>query len=255
MTGDDSSDQEHTTESGGTPISSAVPVGRSRRGFLQTLAVGGSLVAAGCGQTQTGTPTGTATEGGGSTGTASPTSTDELPHVSGQTFRAAINQDPSKVTFINRFSYEPSSYYGRNRVGYPLQRVTWPPGAWPNKRVPSKSMQIYYNWFEEPIKITPTEVKISIRDDAKWSDGHQITSKDIATLPLQFHIQKGQPPYYVSDGADEPSRVLLAPDEFELTEKSVTYRCSGGHFDQFWERDVAARFGMWYGPLVIPVVG
>lgn len=226
-------------------------VKNSRRRFLQTLAVGGSLVAAGCGQTQPGTQTGTATEGGSPTPTTEP-STDDLPHVSGQTFRAAINQDPSKVTFVNRFSYEPSSYYGLNRVGYPLQRVLWPPGMWPNKQVPGKGAQVYYNWYEEPVDLTPTELKISIRDDAKWSDGHQITGKDIATLPLQFHIQEGQPPHYASEETEEPSRILTIPDGFDVTEQSVTYRSSGGYFDQFWEIDIAGRLGMWYGPLVIP---
>lgn len=248
MTEDDSSNHKRTAESVGTPIRSAVPVGRSRRRFLQSLAVGGSLVAAGCGQTQTGTPTGTATKGGGSTDTAG------LPHVSGQTFRAAINQDPSKVTFINRFSYAPSSYYGFEKVGYPLQRVLWPPGMWANTQVPTKSSQIFYNWYEEAVDLTPKKLEISIRDDAKWSDGHQITGKDIATLPLQFHIQEGQPPHYASEETkgQKPSRILLIPDDFEITEQSVTYRNSGGYFDDFWEIDIASRLGMWYGPLVIP---
>lgn len=192
------------------------------------------MVLAGCGQIISPTEVGTQGESG-----------------SDQTFRAPIEDDPSKTTFLTRHALRPESLYGWQRASISLQRFLWETGVWPDGLWVGKGT-IHYTWIEDPIEITPTEVTISIRDDARWSDGHKITGKDIATIPISQSIRRFIAPYYAHDGTSEPRDIYTAFDGFNLDDQSVTYRSSAGHFDTFWDIHIEKRLGAFFGPHVIP---
>lgn len=199
------------------------------------------------------TPTGTV--GGGPTRTINATG-DDLPQISGQTFRAPINQDPAKTSFYSRHSLGhllqlTFSTIVKENASATFQRFLWETGVWADG-LWAGTGNVYYNWIEEPIEVTPTEITIRIRDDARWSDGHQITGKDIACIPLHYTIRRGRPPYFTGDETNDPETIYAAFDDFEITDQSVTYRSSPGYFDTFWDLTIKKRLGTFYGPHLLP---
>lgn len=139
-------------------------------------------------------------------------------------------------------------------ASFNLRRFLRESGVWISGRlVPGPNKQIQYNWMKKPIKITPTEVTFRIRDDAKWSDGHPITGKDLAFIPIALTLrQYFSPPMYSPETTDEPERVRFAFDDFEIEEKSVTYRSSAGHFERFWDLNIAFNLGTVFFPTLSP---
>lgn len=220
----------------------------SRRHLLERLAIGGAVGVAGCGQD--GQRRRTPTDGSNQEPTT-PQSTANGPTVRGQTFRAPIGDDPSKTTFLARHAMRPASLFGWDNASVQLQRVLLETGLWTNATWPGGDARVYYAWLDEPMEISPTEVHISIRDDAKWSDGHQITGRDIATIPLQYTIRQFRPPYYADDDGT-PENIYHAIDDFDITDQSVTYRSAAGHFDAFWDLTFKKRLGTAFGPHLIP---
>lgn len=239
-------ERERTDTSADSPTSALPPATHSRRRLLQTLVTSGSLLLAGCGQGDSGTSPGTAD--GQATGTPG---ANGLRHVSGQTFRAPIEDDPSKTTFLARHDLRPASLYGWDYPSYSLQRFLWETGVWPDS-IWVGTGDIHYTWIEKPIEITPTEITISLRDDARWSDGQRITGRDIAIIPVSLSLRRLFPPYYAQEDTNEPRDIYSAFDGFELPNQSVTYRSSAGHFDIFWDHHIKKRLGTFYGPHYVP---
>lgn len=231
---DSPSPREDSAHSSGALIKSEKPASQSRRRVLQTITGGGSLLLAGCGQNNSSSQTG----GQGGSGTD-------------QTFRAPIEDDPSKTTFLTRHAMRPESLYGWQRASISLQRFILETGVWPDGLWVGNG-SIYHTWIEDPIEIEPTEITVSIRDDAQWSDGQQISGKDIATIPISQSIRRFFAPYYAQDGPREPRDIYTAFDGFDLTDQSVTYRSSAGHFDTFWDSHLKKRFGTFFGPHLLP---
>lgn len=235
----------------------------SRRRLLVTLASGGPVLLAGCGGKGSTTPTGTTRS---QHTTPANDSTDNLQHVRGQTFRAPTRQDPAKTAFYRGGPTLQQTAYAavaKEPATYSLRVFLRPPGVWSNGQFVNPlgldgSPPLLYNWLEN-IDITPTEITVMIRADASWSDGNPITGTDIAVPPIERTLLKYflPPPRYAPepegpsrwDRPDEPQRVLAAFDDFEINEKSVTYRSSGGHFDQFYEKTI----GLWFGPVFPPL--
>lgn len=215
-----------------------MPATPSRRRLLQRLTIGGSLLLAGCGQSDS-TP-----------------STDN-PGASGQTFRAPTGNDPAKTSFyiggkkIQNTAYAPVV---KEPASWKLRRFLMEPGVWiSGSFAPSPATQIHYNWIEKPMEISPTEVTISIRDDARWSDGHPVTGKDLAYLPLRRTLARGGIlPLYASESEGEPHRVEYAFDKFQVRYKSVTYRSSPGYFEDFWDIAIAFWLGTHFFPTFSP---
>lgn len=243
MTEANQSDQQSADESSDTSIRSKIPLSRSRRRFLEQLAVGGSILVAGCDQLEspTDTPAGTPTVTSAGTPETSPT-----PAVINQTLRVPIPDNPAKVSYYGQhspFGSETDQLFGAGfeKPSGGLRKIIQEKGTWATELNPGG--KTFYNWVEKPIKITPNEVTVNIRDDARWSDGHKITGKDIAVRPFQKHIG-GSPPPYVTGGEKEPETVN-AFDDFEISEQSVTYKSSAGYFDGIW--DVSLRTGTGYG--------
>lgn len=220
---------------------------RSRRHLLKAISTGCSAFLAGCGQDRSGSPT---TVDDDRSGTDGPRGNPET-RVYDQTFRAPIEDDPSKTTFLTRHGMRPASLYGWDRASIPLQRFILETGVWPDGLWVGKG-DIHYTWIDPPIEITPTEITISIRDDARWSDGHQVTGKDIATIPISQSLRTFFPPYYAQSDRNEPTDIYTAFDEFELGDRSVTYRSSAGHFDTFWDIHIEKRLGTFFGPHLLP---
>lgn len=217
--------------------STALP---SRRRLLEQLAVGGSALVAGCGLRGANPLTG---PGDGSTGSPTGTSITHRPG-GGQTFRAPIGQDPTKTTvYVSQLlvPYIQSTFarFVKENASVKLQRFLKEPGVWADGLW--AGADVHYSWIEEPIRVSPDEVTVRIRDDARWSDGEPITGRDIALDPLQRHIRTGLPPYYATDEQREPAQIFEAIDDFEISDRSVTYRSSAGHFDTFWDSTVRMR--------------
>lgn len=233
-----------------------------RRQLLQTLATGGALGLAGCSGTDTTTPSDTASGGLTSTEEA----TTDRQHVRGQTFRMPTRQDPAKTSFFRGgHTLQKTAYavIAKEPASYSLRVFLRPPGVWTNGQLVNPlgldgEAPLQYSWLEN-IDVTPTEVTTSIRADARWSDGHPITGTDIAVPPIERTLRKyfAPPPAYAPgpqyeaapDTPDQPPLVLGAFDDFEISDKSVTYRSSAGYFDQFYEKNIA----LWFGPIYPPL--
>jgi ABC-type transport system substrate-binding protein len=152
----------------------------------------------------------------------------------------------STVSLLQRTAY---AAIVKQPASFGLRRFIRQPGVWINGRLggPRPGSSIEYNWIEEPLEITPTEITVRIRDDATWSDGHPITGTDIALRPLEVTLSQFSPPpaYAPPDQTepystpDEPRRIQFAFDDFKITDSSVTYRSSDGYFGQFTEKLVA----------------
>lgn len=235
-------DHERTANSEDTPRSSGFSVTPSRRRLLQTLTSGGTLLLAGCGQdgaSDIRTPTGTTTK----RGTASS-------GVFNQTFSVPIDQNPARASFyalgMSRRGSALKSTFAltpKKPVSGRLGRFIWEPGVWVDKWWVGATT--HYTWLEEPIEITPTEVTVTIRDDVRWSDGHPITGIDIALNPILEMLDRRFPPSFARENTKAPTRLLGALDGVNITDTSVTYRSSQGHFDQFWASTIRKRFGFW----------
>lgn len=176
-------------------------------------------------------------------------SSEGLPAVEGQTFRVPIqNNDPSKTSFYGRdYSFgdlleTAFASIVKEPPTVRFQRFLWEGGVWTDGLYVEGN--IYHNWIED-ISVTPTEITVTIRDDARWSDGHEITGKDIAVKPLDRTIRQDYPPYYAPEGSDEPEQITAAIDGFEVSKRSVTYRSSPGFFDQFWDWTIATDLAAW----------
>lgn len=224
----------------------------SRRHLLASLAGASSFVLAGCGENPF--TSSTATPNGKPTATTK-TSAENPSQVPGQSLRAVTKNDPRKTTFFGRSTLggHLSTAFAQRAIenaSYSLQRVLWEPGV--RAEGFAGSGETYYAWIEEPFEITPTEITIRIREDAKWSDGHDITGKDIACIPVQQTIRKNYPPYYADVGPNQPTNLHTAFDDFEITNKSVTYRNAPGHFDEFWESGIKNILGTYVGPRLLP---
>lgn len=235
---DAQADGQHTNGVAQTPTHTPIHPTASRRRLLQFMALGAATALAGCGQSDSNTPTNT--EG-----------------VSGQSFRAPTANDPEKTSFyrgggpLELTAYAPVV---KEPASFRLQRFLRESGVWVNGYlVPSPETNIHYNWIEEPLEISPTEVTVRIRDDARWSDGHPITGKDLAYLPLKLTLRKYTlPPQYAPAAKEEPQNARHAFDEFTIRDKSVTYRSSEGHFADFWDTSIAFGFGQLWFPTFFP---
>lgn len=239
--------------------------GASRRRLLQGLAAGGSLLLAGCGAGGSGSGQ-TGTAGGSPTGTHDGGPGDrsgDLPRVEGQTFRAPIGQDPTKtavygwltVSVLQRTAY---ARVVKEPATYGLRRFLRPPGVWINGQLggPRSNTSIQYAWLEEPIEISPTEITVRIADDAAWSDGHSITGRDLALRPLEATLYTfATPPAYAPevrgpyDDRPDPQRIVASFDDFDIGERTVTYRSAAGRFDRLIDTDVALALGPVYPTL------
>lgn len=207
--------------SGGTTESIRPPT-HSRRRLLKTMTVGGALALSGCGQDASGTRTGS-------------------PGSAATTFRFPVSENaPNKTSF---FPLAPESTFAtvvKEKPKGKLDGFLWENGQWFDGLWVGADVQ--YSWADG-MTITPTEVTVSIGDNARWSDGHQITGRDIAVPVLDSTIDRFFRPTYASDEKDEPSFVLGAFDDFEITEQSVTYRSSQAYFDQFWDWAIRTWLG------------
>lgn len=204
----------------------------SRRQLLQTLTVGGSITLAGCGKFSRSENT---TEVIGETPTAT-TQTLRIPVMENAPNKTSFYQQAPDNAFAGVVKEPPT---GR------LKQLIWEPGVWLNGQGPHKDF--HYNWIDE-ISRTPTEITVLIGDEAQWSDGNPIVGTDIAVVPLKFAISPGYFPFYANEQKDEPQFLIGAFDDFEITNKSVTYRSSPGFFNSFWKSQV----GLWFGRTAIP---
>lgn len=221
-------DYERTADSADPPNRSEFLATPSRRRLLQTLTSGGALLLAGCGQddpTDASTPTGTTTQ----RETASSRVLD-------QTFRAPVDQNPTRASFYAPWAgdaLEPAfAVTPKKQVSGRLQSIIREPGVWTDERWVGGG--VHYTWIDD-ITITPTEITVTIGDDATWSDGTPITGRDLAVGVMDSYIRNYFPPYYATEEEDEPTLSVKAIDDFDIGDKSVTYRSSPGYFDLFWE--------------------
>jgi len=177
----------------------------SRRRLLAALGATGAAGLAGCGgggsSTDTqpgnatptegmpglGTGTATATPGEGSgtatggTGTDTSTPQQDLAHVSGQTLRLSTPLNPEEVTFLATWGSPVSQYDqagGAENMGgiwnAMNERVIH--GRFKNSAYWQFPGEVFYGIYES-VDFQDDGIRIKIRDDAKWSDGEDITAK------------------------------------------------------------------------------
>lgn len=215
---------------------------QSRRHLLQSMMMGGSIALAGCSLFQSQS----ANDADGEFSTS-------------QTFRAPTENDPAKTTFYrNGPTLQDTAYavVAKEPASPDLRRFLRPPGMWinyPDSLQPDGDLQ--YTWIDKPIEVTPNEITLTIREDAKWSDGHPITGKDLALLPIEWTLRKWFVPAYAPD-SQTPSEldragefVLASFDDFQIGDKSVTYRSSDGYFENFWKQIIV----YWTGSILFPL--
>lgn len=162
--------------------------------------------------------------------------------------------DPAKTSFYMGTNKLLNTAYApvvKEPASWRLRRFLKESGVWVSGSLaPSPETQIQYNWIEEPIEISPTKVTFRIRDDARWSDGHPVTGKDLAYIPLQRSLKRwALLPLYAPKSEGEPQGVLYAFDDFYVRDKSVTYRSSPGYFADFWDISIAFNLGTLFFPV------
>lgn len=219
----------------GDTIGGGDPVGRerhdyhSRRRLLETMTIGGAVALAGCNLLQSGPES---------------NSDGENPMV-GQTFRAPVEHNPARTSFYapwfknaleRTFAVTPKEpATGR------LHDIIGEPGVWTEERWVGGDT--HYTWIED-ISTTSKEVTVRIRDDATWSDGNPITGSDIASRVMAWFISNTFPPYFATEKKGKPALSFGAIDDFDVRNKSVTYRSSPGYFEEFWEIQLRRTFGV-----------
>lgn len=230
-------DGDSTHDSAGSPAGGApgdqtgeTTTSRSRRWLLETLAVGGGLAVAGCGQRS-------AEDSSASTGRPTVTVTGTA-RGGGGTFRTPIDQNPARTSVyltLSLASLLPAAFGTTviDNASIPLRRFVMQPGVWTDGLW--AGADVHYTWLADPITASSTEVSVEIPEDARWSDGHPVTGRDIALDPLQRHLRKFFPPYYATEDRTPPDNVFGAFDDVEIADRSVTYRSEAGHFDRFWD--------------------
>lgn len=226
---DTPADRKSTDDSADTSTTNTIAPAQSRRRLLQTLTLGSSMALSGCKVFQSSTPNGS----GGQRG-------------SGQTFRLPTENNPATASFYAPgFGEALDSAYAvtpKEPASGRLWRFIREPGVWIDYWWVGANS--HYAWLDT-IEITPTEVTVTLQNDATWSDGHPMTGKDVAVYPLSQLLWRHFPPYYATDEKEEPTAVLGAFDDFDISDRSVTYRSSQGYFDQFWDMTINTRFGLW----------
>lgn len=200
----------------------------SRRRLLGKVSVGGSILVAGCGRSDPEPPS--VSEDRNSTISSSDNH-----------FRIPVANNPAKTTFFPLAPWYIFATVVKERPTYEFRRFLWETGVWSDGIWVEG--EIHYNWIEEPIQITPTEVSVSIRDDARWSDGHQITGKDIAVTTIANTIRTFFPPYYATEEQNIPATLFATIDGFDISKQEVTYRSSPGYFARFWDWSIRRIFG------------
>lgn len=211
------------------------PVTQSRRRYLQALGSGGIILLSGCGKFGTNhrsTPTDFDTRNG-----------ETSPNLINQTFRAPVDQNPEHTSFYTVGSSHLQSSFAvtsKEPASGRLNGIIREPGVWTEERWVGGNT--HYTWLDD-ITITPTEVTVTIRDDAAWSDGHPITGSDVAASVMAAYIRNHFPPYYANEENDKPTLPYGAIDSFDIQDKSVIYRSSPGYFEGFWNTSVERAFG------------
>lgn len=234
---DTSTDREQTANWEAVQSQGDSPTTHSRRRLLQILTSSGAFLLAGCGQdsvSNTTTPTSSSTKRGAP-------SSGRL----NQTLRIPVDQNPAHTSFYApNFANELESTFAitaKQPVTERLKLSIREPGLWLDRRWINSDF--YYTWLDD-ITVTPNEVTVTIRDNATWSDGHTITGADIAIPHIARHLKNSfDPPYYATEENVEPSLWWDAFDDFDITDKSVTYRSSPGFFDQFFDWSLRMSFG------------
>lgn len=191
----------------------------SRRLFLQTLTAGGSLAFAGCGL-----------------GGLGASSDDETADSTDRTLRIPESRNaPDKTSFF--FLGSDLAFAGgvEEKPSMDLAAFVREPGLWLDRS--GAPATLHRTWIDD-VEKTPTEITLTIGEDARWSDGHRITGRDIAIAVIDNHIRRFFFPFYATEFVDEPTALWGAFDDFEIGEQSVTYRSSPGHFERFWDSTV-----------------
>lgn len=200
----------------------------SRRRVLRGLTAGGTAATAGCGLFASDSST---SPNGGN------------PEMSGQTFRAPVEQNPSKASYHLGDLEAAFSVSPKEQVSGRLLKLVREPGVWGEKWLVGG--EIRYTWLED-VTTKPTKVRVKISDDATWSDGRHITGPDIAVGVMDSYLRNPFPAYFASEKKDEPTIIRDAIDGFDISEKEVTYRSSPGYFEKWWDSTLKTSFGSGY---------
>lgn len=236
-----SSDRECTNDLVTNFSNRELSLTQSRRRLLQTVTSGGAVLLTGCGQnptSDTNINTGTGQRPEGTT-----------TRVIDQTLRIPVEQNPAHASFYAPwFSNSLKTEFAvtsKVPVSGRLNRIIREQGLWTSKRwVGGKP---HYTWIED-ITTSPTEVTVTIRDDATWSDDHPIRGKDIAAWVMATHLTNHFPPYYATENKGKPTLPQGAIDDFQIKDKTAIYRSSAGHFEPFWKMFLKNMFGVGRSP-------
>lgn len=214
----------------------------TRRALLSATAAGASSLIAGCSSgndddSATTTMTETTTGGGGETQTTQQTTTqEELVHVSDQTLTWYTMRDVSSMTWLDMASSPTNTgdYVGWASFSTPYQLTMQPEIRL--GRMGEPQLETY-----ESVDITSSEVTVKIRDDAKWSNGDQITAPDVIASVLAFRmigtissfeeVRQKDPSDLIGffeaitdyQIVDEKTLKLNSPDAFGVFEKEDIY--------------------------------
>lgn len=226
-------ERERPGKSTDTTSKKEVSVTQSRRRLLGTLTSSGAVLLAGCGKTGSGTPTGTRG--------------DTSSQVVDQTFRAPVEYNPARISFYapweRTYLKSPFAVTSKEQVSGKLLGIVRELCLWTDKLWVGGN--IHYTWLKN-ITVTPTEVTVTVRDDATWSDGNPITGRDIAMDTMKLYLRNPFPAYFATEEKEEPTVYWDAIDGFEISDRSVTYRSSPGYFEKWWDWTLKTIFGLWH---------
>jgi hypothetical protein len=205
---------------GGSQPRSAVA---SRRDLLRSAALGAVGTLAGCGET-------------GRDSETTPTAGSlDLPEFEGTVLRWYYRDDPENATWFGTGIFPgPGGSFGGPGPAWDMTMAPELWGPWVNG--PIRTGEVRYGLYDT-LEITPGEITVTIRNDARWSNGDEILGRD--AVPVVMAARMAPPTTPLEDLTEGgPARPVDAITGFEWDGKVARFRSEGGWFEEVLEQDL-----------------
>lgn len=216
----------------------------SRREILAALGIGGASLLAGCGDGGGPDTTTTTTamdgdgDGDGDDDTPTTTPPDGADVVEGQTLLLHTTTPPGSHTFINTGAFPSPATMGDGwAVGSEIIGATHEPGHWGLWNSEPIRRGEWHGGLIDTVEITPEEMTVQMKEDAKWSNGDDVLGRDIvpefAAFRLFFNLKSFE------EAAEQgPDLAGEAVTDIQWDGKTATFFSDGGWFGEMIEEDI-----------------
>lgn len=213
----------------------------TRRSLIGILGTGAASALAGCNEADTNGDETTTTGGNGGNGGTTSKQTGPLPHVEGQSLIIPWDGSPEGISFINTGYFPLAEKGGESIVGpskpwdVGMEFGMW--GPWANRE--AKYGEPDYLTYED-VSVAPDELTVTIRSDAKWSNGDDVLAKDFLGQTLAFRLFPNLQSFDTAaeEGVSLPTEAIT---DYEYSDKELTLISDFDGFGEILTQDIYAR--------------